>query len=165
MATRKRIRNNIVLYSVFLVLLICIYFFVIPNQIRISIAAKADSFSPDTFPKIIVRIMIAISAVGLFSSLIALNKDIKVNGKRTRERKPFNQKNFIQNLIPYVVVILILLYIICFKKIGFIPSTIFFPLLILYVIGGRNWKHYVIYLLFAFTMFVLFKYIMLVPLR
>ena len=165
MEARKKIIRDIILYTIFVILLVLFYIFIIPNQIKISIAAKADSFSPDTFPRLITKVMIFVSSVGLVYSIIRLIMNIKEYGRAEKGSDGLSKGKLLQALIPFIVVILILLYIICFDKIGFILSTAIFPPLILFVIGGRNWKHYLIYFCFAALMYVLFKYLMLVPIR
>ena len=165
MEARKKIIRDIILYMIFVVLLILFYIFIIPSQIKISIAAKADSFSPDTFPRLITRVMIFVSSVGLVYSVVRLILNIKQYGRAEKNIGSLTKERIIQTIIPFIVVMLILLYIICFDKIGFILSTAIFPPLILYVIRGRNWKHYLIYFCFAALMYLLFKYIMLVPIR
>lgn len=161
METRKALIRDIILYAVFLVAAVLFHIFVIPSQTVISIAAKADSFSPDTFPKLVTKVIALFSAVGLLYSVVRYrNYSKKTGGSRgeTEER----EKGW---SIPFIVVALILAYILCFDRIGFIPATLVFPPLILFVIGGRNWKYYLIYYIFAAVMYMLFKYVMLVPIR
>ena len=160
MNSKKTILKDIALYALFLIAALVFYFYIIPTQTNISIAAKADVFSPDTFPKLLAVVIAAVSVIGLIYSL---SRFIIVSKKEQNgEEKAESKKGW---WIPYAVVILILAYIICFDKIGFIPATIIFPPLVLFVIGGRNWKHYLIYFIFAAVMYVLFKYVMLVPIR
>ena len=160
MESKKAIIRDIILYTTFLIAAIVFYVFVIPNQTKISIAAKADFFSPDTFPKLLSKVIAFFSAIGLVFSIVRYSKHRKSTAD---EQDNTGSKKGIA--IPFIVVALILAYIICFDLIGFIPSTIVFPPLVLFVIGGRNWKHYLIYFIFAAVMYVLFKYIMLVPIR
>lgn len=160
MNSKKAILKDIALYAIFLVAAIVFYFYIIPTQTNISIAAKADVFSPDTFPKLLAGVIAAVSVIGLIYS--AARFIIASKNNHGKEEASENKKGW---WVPYAVVILILAYIICFNKIGFIPATIIFPPLVLFVIGGRNWKHYLIYFIFAAAMYVLFKYVMYVPIR
>ena len=67
--------------------------------------------------------------------------------------------------MPFIVFALVLLYAVLFMMIGFIPATLVVPPVILFVIGCRKWHYYPIYYVFAALMYLLFRYILLVPIR
>jgi len=162
METKKAIIRDIILYAAFLIAAVVFHIFVIPSQTIISIAAKADFFSPDTFPKLLTKVIALFSAVGLVFSIARYMAYSKKTAEKQEDAVAGYKKGW---TIPFIVVVLILAYILCFDLIGFIPATLVFPPLVLFVIGGRNWKHYLIYYIFAAVMYVLFKFVMLVPLR
>ena len=164
MESKKAIVRDIALYTVFLVAAVLFHVFVIPGQTIISIAAQADFFSPDTFPKLLAKVIAVFSAIGLVFSLIRYARATKA-ATEEQQKTEEQEGSFKARAIPFIVIVLILAYILCFDLIGFVPATLIFPPLVLFVIGGRNWKHYLIYYIFAAVMYVLFKYIMLVPLR
>ena len=162
METKKALIRDMILYALFLAAAVLFHIFVIPSQTVISIAAKADSFSPDTFPKLVTKVIALFSAAGLLYTLVRYARYCKA-AAGTQEKTAAERKKGWS--IPFIVVALILAYILCFDRIGFIPATLVFPPLVLFVIGGRNWKYYLIYYIFAAVMYVLFKYVMLVPIR
>lgn len=164
MESKAAIVRDMILYTVFLTAAAVFHIVVIPSQTVISIAAKADFFAPDTFPKLLAKVIAFFSAAGLVLSTvryIAYRKRAAAENQ-TEETAPKSGRG---RLIPFIVVALIGAYILFFSWIGFVPATLVFPPLILFVIGGRNWKYYLIYYGFAAVMYVLFKYVMLVPIH
>ena len=162
MESKKAIIRDIILYTAFFIVAVLFHIFVIPSQTTISIAAKADFFSPDTFPKLLTKVLALFSGAGLVFSVVRYWAYSRKAATAQQEPPTKSNRGW---AIPFVVVALILAYILCFDLIGFIPATLVFPPLVLFVIGGRNWKHYLVFYIFAAVMYVLFKYIMLVPIR
>ena len=58
-----------------------------------------------------------------------------------------------------------LVYAVLFIQIGFIPATVIVPPVILFAVGCRKWSYYGIYYAFAAVMYLLFRYVLLVPIR
>ena len=67
--------------------------------------------------------------------------------------------------IPFIIFALILVYAVLFIQIGFIPATVIVPPVILFAVGCRKWSYYGIYYAFAAVMYLLFRCVLLVPIR
>ena len=69
-----------------------------------------------------------------------------------------------QVLFPYFIFLLILVYGILFDKIGFAVSTALMASALLLVLRCKNWKYYVVVLVFTVAIYVIFRYGLLVML-
>ena len=62
---KKEIKRDITVYILLMIAAAVVYFWVIPNQIYLSGSAKAETFSPDTFPRF-VTVVFFLSAYIVF---------------------------------------------------------------------------------------------------
>ena len=164
----KKARTDIIIYSAFTILGVIFYKWVIPTQIFISKTASAEAFSPDTFPNAVTILFILASAVGLLLAIARYRKAIaqaKVSPELEPKATKKTKTEIIGILVPFIVFALVVLYAVLFMIIGFIPATIIVPPIILLAIGCKKWNYYVIYYVFAGLMYLLFRYILLVPIR
>lgn len=161
----KKARGDIILYSVLTIVGIIFYFRVIPTQIYISKTASAEAFSPDTFPNAITILFILASLAGLVLSVFRHKAAIKEEGLPERSPKIRTIKDYFGILMPFIVFAMVLIYAVMFWKIGFIPATVIVPPLILFVIGCRKWTYYPIYYVFVTLMYLLFRFVLMVPIR
>ena len=161
----KKARGDIVVYLVLSIASIIFYRYVIPTQIYMSKTAQAETFSPDTFPNVVSVMFIIASVCGLVLAVYRYCKAVQAERKPQKEKKELSRQELIGNLIPLIVFLLVLLYAFLFKAIGFIAATAIVPPVILFVIGCRKWHYYPIYYAFAAIMYLLFRYVLLVPIR
>lgn len=162
----KEIKRDIIIYSVLLVTALVIYFRIIPDQVYLSSAAAAESFSPDTFPRFAAVIFFLAALGGLLNSLWAYIEEKKKRGKTEIKRKTMaTGREFLAEFIPYIVFIMVLIYGVMFSIVGFIPATIIVPPFILALVGCRKWQFYGIYYIFVAVLYILFKYVLLVPIH
>ena len=161
----KKARSDIILYSVLLVAAFVFYKWIIPTQIYLNALAKMEKFNPDTFPNFAVFIFMIASAAGLLWAIVRYFRAVKKEGKPEKEHIERTKKETTGLFMPFIVFLLVIIYIICFSKIGFIIATAIIPPIILFVIGCRNKNFYLIYYIFVTVMYLLFRYILLVPIR
>lgn len=161
----KTARNNLILFAVLLVAAIVFYIFIIPTQIYMSALAKAEAFSPDTFPRAVTVIFIISAVLGVIGSLVQYIRAVKIEGKPVKEKKERSKEGRYAILIPYIVFVLCLVYAILFKEIGVIWATLIVTPVILFAMKCRNWKYYVIVYVFCAVLYALFKFILKVPLH
>lgn len=167
---KKEIKRDMAVYAVLIVAAVVVYFWIIPTQIYLSGSAKAETFSPDTFPRFITIIFFLCAVGGLLNSFRLYQKERR-RGKAEKaaeheeSARPCTKKDRLAAFIPYIVFLLVLGYGILFSRIGFIAATAIVPPLILFVIGCRKWHYYLIYYGFAAVLYLLFKYLLLVPIR
>lgn len=163
MRERKR---DLIVYSILLAAALIVYFWVIPNQIYLSSSAAAESFSPDTFPRFAVIIFFIAALGGLVNALrLYVGERRKAVEQKKEEVQSRTKRELFAEAIPYLVFGLVLLYGILFAKIGFIPATVVIPPLVLVLIGCRKWHYYGIFYIFTGILYLLFRYILLVPIR
>ena len=168
---KKEIKRDMIVYALLIVASVIFYVWIIPAQVIITGSAKSEKFNPDTFPRF-VTIVLFLSALCGFLNCLRLDRREKrrmvqsaevpetagpTESKTTRDR--------LATFIPYVIFLLVLLYGILFARFGFIPATIIVPPIVLFVIGCRKWHYYVILYVFAAVLYLLFKYLLLVPVR
>lgn len=161
----KKARGDIILYSVLAIVSIIFYKWIIPSQIYLSKTASAETFSPDTFPNAVSVLFILASLSGLILAIFRYYKAVQTEGKPKRDTVHKTTREIIGSFMPFIVFALVLLYAVLFMCIGFIPATLIIPPVILFVIGCRKWHYYPIYYVFAALMYLLFRYILLVPIR
>lgn len=161
----KKARGDIILYAVLTVAGVIFYIFVIPGQIYMSKTAGAEAFSPDTFPNAVTILFVLASLCGLALSISRYSLAVKREGKPGKNAVPRTRKEIIGEFMPFIVFALVLVYAVLFMKVGFIFATAVIPPVILFVIGCRTWRYYPIYYVFAAFMYLLFRSILMVPIR
>lgn len=128
-------RVNMVIGIIFLVLGILLYI-ITPFQTR---AISSSKYGPAFFPRVTSLIMV-ICSIGLsIQSVTAMryghddNED-KASVNRRKEKK-----------VAFVFVILIL-YVLCIKPIGFLVASAVFGVVLLYILNARKWWYYAIHI-------------------
>ena len=66
---KKEIKRDITVYILLMIAAAVVYFWVIPNQIYLSGSAKAETFSPDTFPRFVTVVFFLSALGGLVNAL------------------------------------------------------------------------------------------------
>ena len=161
----KKARGDIILYGIFTVVGVILYKWIIPTQIYMSKTASAEPFSPDTFPNAVTILFILASLAGLILAIYHYCKAVKAEGKPVKEPVVRTRRETVGLFIPFIIFALILVYAVLFIQIGFIPATVIVPPVILFAVGCRKWSYYGIYYVFAAVMYLLFRYVLLVPIR
>ena len=161
----KKARADMILYAVLTLSGIIFYKWIIPTQIYLSKTASAETFSPDTFPNTVSILFILASFSGLLLSIFRYHKAVQAEGRPQHDAAPKTTREVIGGFMPFIVFALVLAYAVLFMRIGFIPATLIVPPIILFVIGCRKWHYYLIYYAFSTLMYLLFRYILLVPIR
>lgn len=161
----KEAKGDIILYSVLLAVSFIFYKWIIPTQIYMNALARMEKFNPDTFPNFATIVFMIVSAAGLIWAVIRYIMAVKTEGKPVKESMELTKKEKIGIFMPFIVFALIIVYIIIFAKIGFIIATALIPPVILFVIGCRKPKFYIYYYIFSIVMYLLFRFILLVPIR
>lgn len=105
------------------------------------------------------------SLAGLILAIYHYCKAVKAEGKPVREPVVRTRRETVGLFIPFIIFALILVYAVLFIQIGFIPATVIVPPVILFAVGCRKWSYYGIYYAFAAVMYLLFRCVLLVPIR
>ena len=110
-------------------------------------------------------LFILASLAGLILAIYHYCKAVKAEGKPVREPVVRTRRETVGLFIPFIIFALILVYAVLFIQIGFIPATVIVPPVILFAVGCRKWSYYGIYYAFAAVMYLLFRCVLLVPIR
>lgn len=163
----KLFKDSIVM-AVIIVASILTYNIVIPAQIPDTTGgiSSVGAIGSRDFPQLVVGLIGIIAGIelikNLFKAFKALKK-MKAENAETSENdavKPDKKEIIKKYLKVLIMFILYAVYGFLFVKFGFIIPTIFVIPLILFVVGSRNWKHYVSIYVFAAIIYVIFKYVL-----
>lgn len=161
----KKAKDDMILFAVLLAAAVFFYFYVIPAQIHMTTLSSAEAFSPDTFPKFATVVFIVASVLGLIVSSLDYVKAVKVDGVPVKVKTKKTKRDVYAFFIPYIIFVLCIVYAIMFKSVGVIISTAIIPPIVMFCMGCRKWKSYAILYTFAAVLFVLFKFVLQVPLH
>lgn len=159
----KKLKNDIIIYSLLLVICAALYFWITPTQIVLRANLLDSSFTPQTFPNLLTIGIALCAAIGLVSSCV---KYARIRHTVVKEEKtPRTRHEWMILLAPYITLAILIVYCILFEKLGFIISTLLLVPALVLLLGSKKWQHIAVVYAFAALMFVLFKYLLLVPLR
>ena len=122
-----------------------------------------SAFTPRTFPNLLTGAMAAATALGLILSLLRFARLPKPD--KTAEKEVRTGKDWIILFIPYIIYGIIIVYSVLFEKLGYIWATLLIPPVLMFLFGCRKWYLYLCVYGFSALMYVLFKYVLYVPLR
>lgn len=161
----KKARQDIVLYSVLLAVSFVFYKWIIPTQIYMNALARMEKFNPDTFPNFATIFFMVATLMGLVGAIVRYVMAVKVEGKPSKEKVEKTKREKVGVWMPFIVFALVLVYIIIFAKVGFIPATAIIPPIILFVIGCRKPHFFLYYYGFVTLMYLLFRFVLSVPIH
>ena len=168
----KKAIQDLVSGSVLLCFGLIMIFVIIPKQIktRSLLSASASSgVSSRGFPLFSCWIIVIAAVLLVISALVKL-LELRRDAKRTEaEGNPGATKKgkgvrWVDEGRAVLLMLLCAIYMLLFVKIGYIWATIIVPPLMLLLLGGRNWKSFVSVYGFGIVIFILFKFVMKVPL-
>lgn len=159
----KQLRKDLVIYSLLVIFSILFYFIIIPKQIVLRNSWGGDvTFTSRTFPYLIFIIIGVASFIGVISTFVKMNK------LSDEEKATFKRESFInvikEWLIPITFMLLVILYGYLFSKIGYIVATIIVPPLFLLIMKCRKWQYYLALYGFATVVYLVFKFVLRIPL-
>lgn len=158
----KKLKNDIIIYLLLLIACAALFFWITPEQIAINANLVDETeFTPQTFPNLLTGGIAIASLVGLISSII---KYRKLEKQAPKGKKPMEKHELITLLVPYVTFAVIIIYNILFEKLGYIWATLVVAPIMMFLFGCRKWYFYLSVYGFAALMYVLFKFVLNVPL-
>lgn len=162
----KKLKQDIVVMTILMLLSASFYFIFIPNQIRLSSMFTGNtSFSSRTFPNSMAIAIFSVAGLGLVKALMGLvkHKKAKVPEGNLPESGRMDKNALIQHGIPYFVYILIVVYCILFEVIGYVFATLIVPPLLMYAIGCRKPRFYGYMYAFGVVLYLVFKVGLRIP--
>lgn len=159
----KKLRTDIIIYALLLVGCAVLFFWLTPTQVVVKSNLQDNSnFTPQTFPNLLTCAIALASAIGLISSLV---KYIRLRSALPAEEKtPMGRQQLAALLIPYLTFAIIIVYCVLFEGIGYIWATLIVPPILMFLFGCRKWYLYLVVYGFNALMYVLFRFVLYVPL-
>ena len=155
----KSVKTDFFLMLLLFVLSIIFYFVIIPAQIPARSSWGTDAvFTSRTFPQILAIIVAIASLLGVANTAYRFFKIKKTMPGGATVPKEKSGTSILQVVYPYFICGIIILYGVLFDKIGFAVSTLVMAPALLFLLGCKNWKHYVAILVFTGAVFIIFRY-------
>lgn len=139
------------------------YFIIIPHQIVLRSSWSGDVvFTSRTFPKLLAVSMFGISLAGIAETVLKTRKYVKESDKKKYAGS--GTGNWKGVFIVLLFFALIVVYSILFAKIGFIISALVIIPVFLFCLGSRKWYQYAVVYSFAAMLYIIFRFLLNVPL-
>ena len=166
---RKKTESVITLFLL-MVLAVVTRIWILPAQIPETNAAlnTSGTFTPRTFPGLLLVVIAVLCFVGVVSNLVSLIKlrrqyaDELSAKKPEKEKKSFGQ--IVENLIPYIIFAILILYWFLITKIGFLISTLIITTMILALLRCKKWYLYLATWIYSGTLYLIFTKVLYVRL-
>lgn len=147
----------------FILLSLILLLWMIPSQIKVTAMMESESFTPRTFPYLVVGGLLVVSVIGFLNNLTAYIQARKEEGVVEKVKK--TKAEWKKELFPYFIFALIVLYGVLFNLLGIVIATLIVPPVILWFLRCRKWQMYVVFYVFAAIVYLLFTQVLLVPIR
>jgi len=159
----KRLRTDIIIYALLLIACAALYFWITPAQVVVNLnLAGSTDFTPQTFPNLLTGCIAIAAAIGLVTSIVKYVKLRQPGG--TGEKAPFGRHEVLTLLLPYLTFVIIIVYSVLFEHLGYIWATLIVPPIMMLLFGCRKWYFYAAVYGFSALMYVLFRFVLNVPL-
>ena len=159
---RNKVKKDIMMWSIFLILGLLIAFVIVPSQIPVSAMLAKEYITPRTFPTAVCVVLAGLSVIGLMDSLRKWRTLEKSSDEG--EKQPRTKEEIYDSIFPILIFALILVYALMFKYLGFVWASVIVPPVILYLLNCRKWYMYLALCIFAAVIYVVFTLVLHVPL-
>jgi cell division protein FtsW (lipid II flippase) len=106
-----------------------------------------------------------VSGISLTNAIIRYVKLRRTDGSQREFHAVSDQRVMKTFLKVCLVYLIILLYAILFTEFGYVISTLLIPPVLLFVLGCRKWQYYIYVYAFATIIYMLFIYVLKVPMQ
>lgn len=160
---QQKAKKDMFLMLFFILLSLVLLLWMIPTQIKVTAMMESESFTPRTFPYLVVIGLLAVSVIGFINNLTAYIQARKEEGVAEKVKKA--KEEWKKELFPYFIFALIILYGVLFNLFGIVIATAIVPPVILWFLRCRKWQMYVVFYAFAAIIYLLFTQVLMVPIR
>lgn len=160
---QKKAMQDMLLMLSFVLFAAVLIWYVIPSQIKVTAVMEKEVMSPRTVPYLAAWGCLLVALGGFLSNLVVYLKERKHHGSAAHEKKTREQQ--IDELFPYLIFLLIVLYGVLFNLLGIIPASLTVPVVILFLLRCRKWYMYAILYGFFGAMYAIFTVILHVPIK
>ncbi len=160
MITYGEVKRNLIASIAFLAFALFMILFAIPTEINVKSGLLAGESSSESrlFPYFASGIMGIAAIIQIVRNLHSYSV-LRRSGVENTEHMDVGKE-----LKALAILVLCVVYAILFSAIGYIAASIIVTPIALFVMGGRKWQYYVSVLVVVFIMFVIFEYVLYVPL-
>lgn len=155
---RQKLWQNFISGLLIAVLGLLMEFYFIPTQIKVSAFGGSSVVNSRSFPQLAAWIILIPAIVLTVTSGVQL---LKMKKSDKQADSPIRWRDELRAL---GLIALFSLYAVLFNIVGYIVATIIVPPLVLLLLGSRNWKHYTAVYGVGIAVYILFKFVMKVPL-
>lgn len=158
----RKAKADMLIYTILMSICLLFYFWFIPAQVRVTKNSN-QVFTSRTFPRFLVVALFIVALVGFCNALyqyITLRKQ-----EKGREELPADGKKAWTHVVPVIAFALIMAYALMFKYVGFIPATLLVIPAFLALFRCKKWTYYAGAYGFCAVMYLVFVYVLGVPLR
>ncbi|MGI5963824.1 MAG: tripartite tricarboxylate transporter TctB family protein [Lawsonibacter sp.] len=155
----KKAKQDMLSMAVLMAVCASFYFWFIPSQIRV-VANSKTNFTSRTFPSLLMAALFLVALLGFINAVIRYQKAKKA-GKQEPIVSPGTYREII---LPLLAFVLILIYALLFKYVGYLVATILFVPALLLLLRCKDWRYYVGGYGFCAVMYLIFIYVLRVPL-
>ncbi len=149
-----KIKKDIFMYCILVIISILFYFVIIPQQIQLRDSWSGDiTFTSRTFPNLLFITLGITSVVGVISSLFKISK-------LTDKSSTPIFKNIKNISTPLYFFVLLAVYAAMFHYLGYLISTAVIIPLYLVSLRCKNIKYYVITYIIGIAVYIVFKFLL-----
>ena len=155
---RQKLWQNFISGLLIAALALLMEFYIIPAQIKVSAFGGGSGVNSRSFPQLAAWIIL-IPAI-----LLSVTSGFQLLKMGKAEKQANSSIRWRDELRAIGLIALFFLYAVLFNYVGYIVATVVVPPLVLLLLGSRNWKHYTAVYGVGIAVYILFKFVMQVPL-
>lgn len=154
---QSKCRRDMAVSLFFIAFSLFMIFVGIPNEISLKTlwGGSATGVTSRTFPYFACVMILAAAALELGVNALRYIRLRKAEGPQ--KGAPINWTGELRALLVFGVCVV---YMLLFKRIGYLLSTLLCTTLVLVILGDRKWKHYVSVYAVGGLMYVVFQYLL-----
>jgi len=155
----KQLKKDMVLYIILVIISLLFYFVAIPQQIPLRSSWSGDiTFTSRTFPYLLFFVMGVAALIGIVQTVIKIRRV-------TQPEEQQGIKDILQNiLLPVYFFLLAIGYAMMFDRFGYAIATAIMIPVYLVSLKCKKWYYYAITYGVGITVFVVFKFLLNIPL-
>ena len=160
MVTYGEVKRNLIASVAFLAFALFMILFAIPTEINVKSGLLAGESSTESrlFPYFASGIMGIAAIIQIAKNLYSYSV-LRKSGVENTEHVDIRKE-----LKALAILALCVVYSLLFSAIGYIAASVIVTPIALFVMGGRKWQYYVSVLAVALIMYIIFEYVLYVPL-
>ena len=158
----RKAKADMLIYAILMSLCLLFYFWFIPSQVRVT-QSTGQIFTSRTFPRFLVAALFLVALIGFCG---ALYQYITLRRREKGREAPAAERGGLRtHVAPVIAFALIMAYALLFQHVGFLPASLLFIPAFLALFRCKKWIYYAGAYGFCGAMYLVFVFILGVPLR